>query len=254
MLPRPSGTVVLLTDFGTRDPYVGQMKGMVLRSHPKAVLVDLSHDVPPQDVALGAFFLRSAVGRFPPGSIVVGVVDPGVGTDRRVLCGCRHALYWIAPDNGLLGEVLSLPGDGELRAVDQAHLGLPRPSRTFHGRDLLAPLAGNLAAGRYGFSSIGPRIDDPVQLRPFAAGARRVVHVDHYGNLLTNVTAAAAAGARAVRIAGRRVPIGGRYADAERGEPLALVNSYDLLEIAVNLGSAAATLCAGLGAEIELED
>src|SRR5580765_2523977 len=186
MLPRPSGTVVLLTDFGTRDPYVGQMKGMVLRSHPKATLVDLSHDVPPQDVALGAFFLRSAVGRFPPGAIVIGVVAPGVGTDRRVLCGCRHALYWIAPDNGLLGEVLALPGDGELRAVDQAHLGLSPPSRTFHGRDLLAP---------------------------------RVVHVDHYGNLLTNVPAAAAAGARAVRIAGRRVPIAGRYADAPRGEP-----------------------------------
>lgn len=253
MLPRPTGIVALLTDFGTRDPYVGLMKAMVLRGHPKATVIDLVHDVPAQDVALGAFFLGTVVDRLPPGSIVVGVVDPGVGTARRVLCGCRHDLYWIGPDNGLLGEVWARPGAGELRAVDLAHLGLGAPARTFWGRDVLAPLAGGLCAGRFGFSSVGPRVDELARVPALTAGPSRVVHVDRYGNLVTNVPAVAIAAARAVRIGGRSVPIRGTYADVARGELVALINSYDLLEIAENQGSAAATLDASRGAAIALE-
>lgn len=253
MIPRPSGIVVLLTDFGSRDPYVGLMKGMVLRNYPRATLVDLTHEVPPQDIALGAFLLRSAIDRFPPGSIVIAVVDPGVGTQRGALCGVRHGLYWIAPDNGLLGEVWHQPGEGELRAIDLEHLGLRPASRTFHGRDVFAPLAGNIASGRIGFTSVGPRVSDLVQVPPLGNSHPRVIHVDNYGNLVTNVPLAAIVNVRSVRVAGRTVPIRGTYGEAPKGSLLALVNSYDLLEIAENQGSAAATLGIGRGAEITLE-
>ncbi|MCA8954230.1 MAG: SAM-dependent chlorinase/fluorinase, partial [Planctomycetes bacterium] len=142
---RPAGVVTLLTDFGLRDPYVGVMKGAVLRSNPKAVLVDLGHELPPQDVASGAFALAAAVGRFPSGTVHVAVVDPGVGTARRLLAVAAHEAFWLAPDNGLLSDVLAADPGAEARAVDCERLGLVAESRTFHGRDLFAPIAGWLA-------------------------------------------------------------------------------------------------------------
>ena len=253
MLPRPSGLVVLLTDFGASDPYVGLMKGMVLRAHGKAQIIDLSHDVSAQDIALGAFFLRAAVGRFPPGTVFAAVVDPGVGTARRGLCALAHDCYWLGPDNGILGEVLTGIDPHVLRAIDTAHLGVQAVSRTFHGRDVFAPVAGGLAGGRFGFTAVGPRCADPVTVEPLVTGAPRVVHVDSFGNLLTNVAATAIANVRSVRVAGRSVPVRGTYADAAPGSLLSLINSYDLLEIAENHGSAAATLGVGRGTAVVLE-
>jgi S-adenosylmethionine hydrolase len=127
-LPPPCGLVTLTTDFGYADPYAGVMKGMVKRHHPRAEVLDFSHGVPPQDVTVGAFFLRSAIGRFPAGTVHVAVVDPGVGTSRRILAACAEECYWIAPDNGLLEAVLPRPQDEpgarELRVVDLAALRL----------------------------------------------------------------------------------------------------------------------------------
>ncbi len=259
MLPRPSGIVVLLTDFGSRDPYVGLMKGMILRGHGKAQVVDLTHDVAAQDVALGAFFLRAAIGRFPPGTTFVAVVDPGVGTARRALGGLAHDCYWLGPDNGVLGEVfagevMSGQAPTDLRFVDFDHLGVQAVARTFDGRDVFAPIAGGLAGGRIGFSSLGPRCNEPVRVAPLVAGAPRVVHVDTYGNLVTNIPATAIASVRSVRIGGRSVPVRGTYADAAPGALLCLINSYDLLEIAENQGSAAASLSAGRGTAVVLEN
>ncbi|MGE3175104.1 MAG: S-adenosyl-l-methionine hydroxide adenosyltransferase family protein [Planctomycetota bacterium] len=265
MLPRPSGIVVLLTDFGSRDPYVGLMKGMALRAYPKAQIVDLTHDVEPQDVALGAFFLRVAAGRFPGGTVFVGVVDPGVGTERRALCALAHDSYWLAPDNGVLSEVLDGAQPGiqpgiqpgghpqEVRQLDLQHLRLSPASRTFHGRDVFAPVAGALAGARFGFSSVGPRCLDPVRGKPLTTGTPRVVHVDSFGNLVTNVPATAIATVRSVRIGDRSMPVRGTYADAAPGALVCLINSYDLLEIAENQGSAAATLGCGRGAAVVLE-
>lgn len=253
MLPRPSGVVCFLTDFGARDPYVGLMKGMTLRACPRATLVDLTHDVEAQDVALGAFFLATAIGRFPTGTVHVAVVDPSVSTSRRALCAVAHDGYWIGPDNGVLGEVLA-SGVFDVRAVDFEALGLVPASRTFHGRDVFAPLAGGLAGGRFGFAAVGPRCSDPVRREPLLAGAHRVVHVDAHGNLVTNVPATAIATARSVHIGGRSVPVRGTCADAPKGGLVALVNSYDLLEIAENEGSAAATLRLGRGAPVTLEN
>jgi len=252
MLPRPAGIVALLTDYGARDPYVGVVRGTVLRHNTRAVLVDIGHEVPPQDVAAGALWLLAAAGRFPPGTVHVAVVDPGVGTARRLLAAAAHEGYWLAPDNGLLSHVLAADPRAEVRAVDPAHLGLVPASRTFHGRDLFAPIAGWLSGGRYGFTALGPRCADPVRLAPLGAGDRRVVYVDGFGNLVTNVRGDALGAAAAVRIGGRELPILGTYADVPEGAPLALVGSFGLLEIAVNRGSAAVLLGLGRAAPVEL--
>jgi S-adenosylmethionine hydrolase len=252
MLPRPSGIVTLLTDFGIRDPYVGVMKGMVLRQHPKAVLVDLGHEVPPQDVTAGAFWLGAAIGRFPAGTVHIAVVDPGVGTERRLLAAAAHEAFWLAPDNGLLTHVLAQDPAADVRTIDLAHLNLRPESRTFHGRDVFAPVAGWLSGGRYSFTALGARATGLASVAPAMAGAPRVVHEDGFGNLITNVPARALADVTAVRIAGAEINLHGTYADVPPGSLLCLVGSYGLLEIAENCGSAGKRLGAGRGAPVEL--
>ena len=252
MLPRPSGLVTLLTDFGLRDPYVGLMKGAVLRANSKATILDFGHDVPPQDVTAGAFWLAAAIGQFPAGTVHVAVVDPGVGTGRRLLAMAAHECYWLAPDNGLLTHVLAQDPAAEMRAIDLSHLALQPKSRTFHGRDVLAPIAGWLTSGRYGFSSLGPRVTDRLADAPLFEGPPRVVHVDGFGNLITNVARQALANSTGVRVGGRTVPLLGTYAEAAPGELLALVGSFDRLEVAQNGGNAARTLGLSRGAPIEL--
>lgn len=247
MHPRPSGIVTLLTDFGHVDPYVGIMKGSVLRAASKALVIDVTHDVPPQDIEVGGFFVAALVGRFPAGTVHAVVVDPGVGTARRLLAIASHDAYWLGPDNGVLGAVL----DGEVRAVDIDHLGVRPESNTFHGRDVVAPVAAWLATGRYGFASLGPTVTDPAPA-PRTTADPRVVHVDRYGNLVTNVPAARLAGVRAVRIAGQTAPLLRTYADVAAGQLVALVGSYGLLEVAANGGDAARATGCGRGAPIEL--
>src|SRR5436190_9747856 len=238
MHPRPSGIVTLLTDYGWSDPYVGIVKGALLRASAKLVVVDVTHDVPPHDIATGAFLAGATIGRFPAGTVHIAVVDPGVGTARRLIAVAAHGCYWLAPDNGLLSHVLAAGTAVDVRAIDDEHLGLRAESRTFHGRDLLAPAAAWLAGGRYGFSALGPRIDDPVTLRSDGAGLR-VVYVDRFGNLVTNVDAHPFADARGVRIAGRTVPVHGTYGDAPPGGLLAYVGSFGLVELGKNGGRAA---------------
>lgn len=252
MFPRPSGIVTLTTDFGTDDPYVGIMKGALLQAAPKVPCIDVSHAVPPQDVAGGAFVLWSIVGRFPQGSVHVAVVDPGVGTERRLLAAAAHDCYWLAPDNGVLAPVLAAAGVHEVRAIDLAHLGIRPASQTFHGRDVLAPVGGWLASGRYGFSAMGPRIADAVAGDALFDLPPRVVHIDRFGNAITNVPAAAATTARAVRIGGDEAPLRRTYGDVGEGHLLAYVGSFGLVEVAVRGGSAAQTLGLQRGARVEL--
>jgi S-adenosylmethionine hydrolase len=249
MLPRPSGLVTLLTDFGHADPYVAVMKGAMLRAAAKVQIVDIGHAVPPQDLDAGAFHCMALIGRFPTGSVHVAVVDPGVGTDRRLLAVAAHDCYWLAPDNGLLAAVLAGDAATDVRAIDADHLGLVPESRTFHGRDLLAPVAAWLATGRYGFSALGPRVPSPQLGTDPCSGPARVVHVDHYGNLITNLRGGDGA---AVRLAGRTIPLHATYGDVGPGELLAYVGSFGLVEVACNGGSAARLLEVGRGAAVEL--
>ena len=241
--PRPNGLVTLLTDFGTDDPYVGIVKGMIKRAFGRAEIVDLTHAVPPHDVAVGAFYLNAVIGRFPAGTVHLAVVDPGVGTERRCLAVSSLECYWVGPDNGILGSALD--EGAEVRVVDFESQGLVPDSATFHGRDLFGPCAGRLAGGRYGFRALGPRIDDPVRTPALTTGQPRIVLVDRFGNLVTNVVPSAEV--EALEIGGRSVPVRQAYGAANSGDVVAVANSYDLLEVAVVCGDASRTLGVGVG-------
>jgi S-adenosylmethionine hydrolase len=254
-IPRPCGVVSLLTDFGQDDPWVGVMKGVVKQHDLRADVVDFCHGVPAHDVTLGAFYLAAAIDRFPAGTVHVAVVDPGVGTGRRLLAVCAAGCFWLAPDNGLLQALLDRD-DAEVRVLDLDKLRLLPASRTFHGRDVLAPVAGMLSGARFGFRALGERCRDAVRLPedPLAPEAPpRVLAVDRFGNLIGNVRASRVAREAwtGVRAGGRTLPLRATYADAGPGEAVALINSYDLLELAVNRGRAADVLRLGPGAPLE---
>lgn len=250
MFPRPSGIVTLTTDFGLQDPYVGILKGALLRASDKPRMLDITHDIPAQDVAAGSFVLWSLQQRFPAGTVHVGVVDPGVGTARQLLAICAHGQYWLVPDNGMIGAVLADAEALEVRVLDLEHLRIKPESCTFDGRDVLAPVAAWLATGRYGFSAMGP-IAAACERRDLVfAGEARVVHVDRYGNLVSNVRAAALAAGGRVMCGERELQIGRSYADVEPGQPLAYVGSFGLLEVAVREGNASEVLGMQRGAPI----
>ena len=252
MLPRPCGAIALLSDFGGSDPSVGMLKGSLLRHAPRAHIVDLTHDVEPRDVGLGAFYLWAAAGRFPSGTVFLALVDCAGSAQARTLCAVAHECYWVGPDNGVHGEAVA-DVHAELRAVDFAPLGFGAATRSFAQRDARAAFAASLSAGRFGFSAAGPRCADPVRVPPLLAGGYRVVHVDAHGNLVTNIPATAIAAARAVAAGGRSIPFRGSPSEVSRGHLAAFVNSYDLVEIAENHGSAAASLRLSRGSAVALE-
>ena len=233
------GPVVLLTDFGHRDPYVGVVKGVILSLCPKAALVDLCHELPPQDVGAAAFALRAGAGYFPKGSLFVCVVDPGVGSRRRILWARTADQQFLAPDNGLLGW-LKDPVI-EFRSLENSGLWLPERSATFHGRDIFAPVAGRLAAGLRP-ERLGPRVED-VQPNPFPqpasgrTGVRgSILLVDRFGNAVTNLSLSHVACRGGIVFKGRRLPLLHHYAEARPGEPLALIGSSGYLELSVRNG------------------
>jgi S-adenosylmethionine hydrolase len=256
-----AGIVTLTTDFGLRDAYVAEMKGVMLgvarAARQSLQLIDVTHDVERHDITEGALALEAAVPFFPAGTVHLAVVDPGVGTARRGLVVVAEGHLLVGPDNGLFTPFLA--GDG-WRAFEVAEpdFRLPIVSRTFHGRDLFAPAAAHLALGVEP-SRLGPSVLDPVRLawpevRAVAgAVAGAVVHADRFGNLITSIHARSieplAAGV-VIRIGGRDVPLVGTYADLPAGRPGALVGSGGRLEIAVREGSAAAVLRARRGTPV----
>jgi S-adenosylmethionine hydrolase len=256
--------IFLLTDFGIDDPYVGIMKGRILADCPAATIVDLSHGVPPQRADIAGLWLASAWRHLPAAALCAAVVDPGVGTARRILLGRIGRRWILAPDNGLADELFTDSPPDALCAVDIDRLvetGLPSPGATFHGRDVFAPVAAGLAGGSLGPKEIGSRVDGwaPSSLprpRPASGGLLcPIVHVDHYGNLITSarLTVDMAGEGLHVRTADRRVALVRTYAEVAVGEPLALVNSFGLLELAVRDGSATRALRIGPGDELLLE-
>lgn len=232
--------ITLLTDFGTADGYVAELKGVLFSLAPEAQVVDLSHDIPPQDVELARLTVARYWRRFPEGTIHLVAVDPSVGTSRHALAVESEGRLLVGPDNGVLSPALLL---GSARAVV-----LPvaaSASRTFHGRDVFAPAAGALATGVH-LDSLGAPISDPVIRRTKEAVRRsdgavigEVIAVDRFGNAITNLM-----GARqgVVAAGGRPVAIRDTYADVPPGAPVALVGSNGLLEIAVRDGNAATVL------------
>jgi S-adenosyl-L-methionine hydrolase (adenosine-forming) len=257
-----SGAVVtLLTDFGTRDPFVGVMKGAVLAACPGASIVDLTHEIEPQRVRDAAFWLGAAYPWFGPGTVHLAVVDPGVGSARRALVVRADGQLFVAPDNGLLEVVRRKATRVEARLLDPAALGILVRSRTFHGRDLFAPVAGRLAAGTLSFEDAG------IVVAPLATalvpephvGERsvdgEVVLADRFGNLVTNVEAETLTqlSGSTVRVAGRELAVVGTYADLRPGGLGAVVGSFGQLELVCRDGSAAKELAIQSGARVRVD-
>ena len=251
--------MTLTTDFGLEDPYVGMMKGVLLSAVSSLRLVDLTHGIGPQDVRAAAFFLAHSWRYFPAGSVHVCVVDPGVGSERRILVAREGTHAFVAPDNGLLGPVLS--ESARVFALEVERFSLPLASRTFHGRDVMAPTAARLAAGLDPAECGAPvadwermRFEAPEQVSSDELRGRVLVR-DRFGNLITNVTAHALAGGAgwSVECAGRSLPVREAYCDVPTGQALALVDSYGYLELAVRDGSAAECLGLGPGAPLTIK-
>ncbi|MBI4245707.1 MAG: SAM-dependent chlorinase/fluorinase [Candidatus Rokubacteria bacterium] len=253
--------VTLTTDFGTRDSYVAEMKAAVLGINRHLHLVDVTHEVEPQDVVEGALVLEAAAPRFPAGTVHLAVVDPGVGTERRGLVLAAGGHLFVAPDNGLLTPVIARGGWEAFELAAPEYRG-PEVSRTFHGRDVFAPAAAHLTLG-VAPARFGPRVTDPVALpwpeaRPVAGGiAGTVVYVDRFGNLVTSIEAAqvemiAAAGGAVVRIAGAALPLVGTYGELSLRGAGGVIGSRSRLEVAVRDGSAAARFRARRGTPVVL--
>jgi S-adenosylmethionine hydrolase len=256
--------LTLTTDFGLDDAYVAAMKGVILSIDPTLRLVDVAHGIAPQDVMEAAFVLREAVPYFPPETVHLAVVDPGVGTTRRPIAVRIGGQFFVGPDNGLFSL---LPGGAEPEAavaLDRpAFWRLPQPSMTFHGRDIFAPAAAHLASGR-ALAELGSPAETIRRLQwvqPLAdeQGVRGwVVHTDRFGNAITNVPADVLEAHRSGR--GVKCYVGSTaldavhrtYADVEAGEPVALIGSSGFLEVGVNGGNAAQLLSIRKGSVVHV--
>jgi S-adenosylmethionine hydrolase len=255
--------LTLTTDFGPGSVYVAALKGVLLGVNPRLRPVDLSHHIPPQDLRYTSFFLQAAVPYFPPGTLHVIVVDPGVGTERAILYVEVADQRLLVPDNGCWTALCGAGGqpDRVLRVTERRYWR-PQVSATFHGRDIFAPVAGHLSLG-LDPAQLGPAADNWVRLErpaPVLEETRlagEVVFIDPFGNLLTNVPGEAFLrwGDRPVRVlvAAREVSRRVRtYGEAEPGALVALVSSMGTLEVAVSHGSAAALLGAAVGTPVEV--
>ena len=247
--------ISLITDFGHQDEYAGLMKAVILGINPRATMVDISHAVEPQDIIQAAFLLESTYRHFPPGSIHLVVVDPGVGTKRALLYLETNGHRFLAPDNGVLSLLMDPLRPASLRRLDNPALWRSREGATFHGRDILAPSAAHLSKG-VDACELGPALDpSDMTLLPDIRAQRsqdgttvgRIVHIDRFGNLVTSINASllhdegetAHEHPATIRLAGQAiVGIRRTYADVEAGRPVALIGSRGYLEIAVNCGSA----------------
>lgn len=245
----PSRIITLTTDFGLSDAYVAMMKGVILSINPSARLVDVTHQVGTGSIFQAGLLIRETFPYFPEGTVHLAVVDPRVGSDRRLLALQAGAHFFVGPDNGLFWPVFRDFEGSKAVQLTQSRYFLPSIARTFHGREIFAPVAAHLSLG-LSLESFGPAIEDLTKLtipQPYIERAvlhGQIIRVDNFGNLVTNIPARELTDFLAScppRIeAGKLVirKLSNIYADCEEGEPLALINSSNLLELAVNLGRA----------------
>ena len=248
-----SGIVTLTTDFGGADGYVGALKGVILARFAAARIVDLAHDLAPGDVPAASESLARAAPLFPPRTVHVAVVDPGVGTARRGLALALGEQLYVGPDNGIFSGVLELAGAATARALENWGLWRDSVSPVFHGRDIFAPVAAHLAGGGE-LRDVGPpialeslvRLATPAPSGDAAELRGEVVHVDRFGNLVTNLRAPEGAAAW-LEVEGRRLPLSRTYGDVAPGALVAVVGSSGRIEVALRGGSAASHLEGGRG-------
>ncbi|GAB4572056.1 MAG: hypothetical protein Kow0077_10420 [Anaerolineae bacterium] len=258
--------IILMTDFGTRDAYVGMMKGVMLRLCPGVPFIDLTHEIAPQDVRQAAYVLWSAYRYFPKGSVFLAVVDPGVGSSRRAIAVEAGPFKFVGPDNGIFQDVLGTIGEWRAVAIDPANAVPEGLTATFHGRDLFAPTAARLAAGQP-LESLGTPVTDLVTMRAARLEITdttiegEVLTIDHFGNVVSSIGTCQWQDDGSLQLTPRLRPdlptvqfdpkrarvtitrhhfsgIARTYTEVEAGKALALINSAGQLEIAVNQGSA----------------
>jgi len=241
--------ITLTTDFGSKDWFVGTMKGVILGIAPRATVVDITHEVPPGDIRAGAFALLAAFRYFPTRTVHVVVVDPGVGSARQAIAVQTVNYFFVGPDNGVLSWALARENVKSIRRLENEKCFRHPVSRTFHGRDVFAPVAAHLSKG-FTFAKLGRELKNPVPLpwpRPRKTGDAlhgEIVYIDHFGNAITNIDIRSlkSGKTRAVRVfAGRKVVCGlaDFYQAVPPGKPVAVFGSSGFLEIAVNGASAA---------------
>jgi hypothetical protein len=264
-VPAPSGVITITTDFGHQGPFVGVMKGCILTRFPQARIVDLTHEIVVHWPAEAGFWLARAFGYFPAGTVHVAVVDPGVGTTRDIVAVRADDHYFLAPDNGLLAPLVGRAREAlivRVGTVELARIGVQHPSATFHGRDIFAPLAAELAAGRRRLEELGETVSGlvPSWVEEPTVEARSVsgvvITIDHFGNLITNIDAALIERFRLplVHAGNHSFPLLRTYGDTPPGEYLALVNSFGVVEIARAQESAAEGLGLSRGAPVVVRD
>jgi len=257
--------VTLTTDFGLREPYVAEMKAVILSLSPNATVVDITHQIDKFNVRMGAYVLASASSQFPDGTVHVAVVDPGVGTKRRPIIVQTDKCFFVGPDNGVLAlAVKNIGGKTRIYGITNSEFMLPRVSSTFHGRDIFAPAAAHLAMGIHP-AEFGPEIHQMI-LPKFAKIIRRrdtlegqVIHIDDFGNIITSFTEKEL---RTMKIKDKlNVRVGGTeltlmlcmaYGDVEKRQPLAIIGSHNFLEISVNQGNAGKTFKARVDDKVVL--
>lgn len=245
--------ITLLTDFGTRDIYVGVVKGVILARCGATRIIDLSHEVGQGNVHEGGYLLASAWGYFPKATVHCVVIDPGVGGDRRILAAEVGGQYFVAPDNGVLTEVFNDTAPTRVVSVENQSLMIQPVSQTFHGRDIFAPAAAALASGAK-LDDLGPTTQswlklprvEPVEQDGEVIG--QVVHIDRFGNIITNIRAEDLPNEPRVQIARHAIHgLAESYQSVPRGELLAIIGSTGRLEISINQGEAAGLLAASVG-------
>lgn len=261
---QPPRTIGLLTDFGLSDPYVGQVKAVLARKAPSCTIVDITHDVAPFNVAQAGFFLAASYAHFPKDAVILSVVDPGVGSDRRIVGLQLDERVLIAPDNGLLALAMKAAWSVGLRVFDLSEaVNAPcKVSHTFHGRDVFAPLAAWIALGG-DIGGLGKEISptsliaqpwSQPDIRPGQARAH-VLHIDRFGNCVLNLEAGSLGTPRNLRLTspgGGAITYATTYSDMPEGDPGLLEGSQGFLEIAVNQRSAAKRFGLSMGDAIEL--
>ncbi len=252
--------VTLTTDFGTRDGFAAQMKGTILGINPGACVIDVTHEIEPFAVMECALVIRGISRHFPPQTVHIAVVDPGVGGSRRGIAILSNGRFYVGPDNGLFSFLVSEGTSHEIREIQNEQYFLPNPHPTFHGRDIFAPAAAHLSMGAP-LESFGLIVRHPVtlslpQVRPISHGVEgEVIYVDRFGNLTSNVDASLLARpVTAVDVADLRIQGLSRFfSEVPEGKALALINSFGFLEIAVNRGNASEELGIGPGDPVKVE-
>jgi len=246
---KASGIITLITDFGLRDPYVAMMKGVILSINPSARLIDISHQIRVGSILQGASIIRETFPFFPSGTVHIAVIDPGVGSDRRSIAIKSENQFFVGPDNGLFWPAINDKKGVKIIHLTESRYFLEHVTYTFHGREVFAPVAAYLSLG-IDVEKMGPIVKDPVQLNLPKPKKRegtlygQVIRMDNFGNLITNIhhtelEAFLESSQPIIEVGNLFIKnLSQIYSDASEGEPLALINSSNFLEIAVNLGRA----------------